>query len=646
MLSSKARPEWPPCPDGHDGRVRSHGFRRIKGGEFARPVFCCVHSTCDARCRDDCDGKHYFTGGSQARTAKHPNGLWCGECAHPRTLRDGRPVAVLWDFEAHLIAEALVSVGKGVSYRKAAQEMRASAFRYTTQNGVKVISEWGGSVHRYLDHFGVLVLDEIEHSKWPEVLVLDALPLRQRDYSEDDPFSWEQSGSGAILVAVGYTDPVAHHRRRTRNDDGELVERKPRERRRPHVWKMALSGGYNRWAWFDFLSSLPGTPKWIVVDGEAPVRLAIRMRWGDGPDAPVVFSCEGHFQRKFQERALKQDGLTGIEVDRLWPKRRRGVRREDQPRGPLWTRDDYRRLLDAVLAYDPGKVENITGWLLDHDEVIRRQFDLRDDHPGFPRGTGAVEAAISSVGDMFGERTKVIQNVYRTNITLGLMRAHLGHDDDVESYTRAIRDELERTNGRPDINWREHHFHGQIVRGSPGPEGSLFHLADYYEQLGEGARRPYWVGKQASSMANKLLLHNSYHFLNGYPPLTLTTSSVPSVRRTGLLLRDLPLIRREWDPANDLDPDTVKATYEKKPVGWICHEDPDHRWSQTVSARCGRLNGCPECQKVRGVATGSQRPSRDRLVAVRGAWGEFDEPPVVSPVLVAPAWLVDPVEDF
>jgi hypothetical protein len=68
--------------------------------------------------------------------------------------------------------------------------------------------------------------------------------------------------------------------------------------------------------------------------------------------------------------------------------------------------------------------------------------------------------------------------------------------------------------------------------------------------------------------------------------------------------------------------------------------------NQAVSARCGRLNDCPGCQKVRGVATASQRPPRDRLVAVRDAWGEFGEPPVAASVVAAPDWLVGPAEDF
>ena len=610
------------------------GYRRRKDRLFARPVFRCEHEACDDTCRrrrrkgdNPCGGIHYFTGGSQARTHEHPDGLWCSGCSRQRTMRDGLPIANQWDFEARLIADALVAVGSGASYRAAAQAMRMEARRYFLQSGVPIVSPWGGSVMRYLDYFGRLVLDQVEHTEWPEVLVLDAMPLRQRIVKDDDPFASEQAGSGAILVAVGYTDPIPHHRRRKLDENKNLVAVKPLIKRRPHVWKIAISGGYNRWAWEDFLAELPGTPKWIVVDGEAPVRLGIRRRWGDGPDAPVIYSCEGHLQRKFRDRALRQDKLAGIDVSRLWPEWKPNEPAEEQPHGPLFSRDDYRRLLDGVLAYPEDKVENISAWLRAHDETIREHFDFRDNHrgSGYPRGNGAAEAAITSLGGALGDRTKVLQNVYRTNIMLGLMAAHMGHLDDAATYMRIIRDELARTNGRPRINWRARHFTGRVHRGQANPEGSLFHLADYYQSLGEQEQRTYWIGKQSSSMEKKLLEHNIYHFLNGYPRLTLTDSSVPSVRLAGLRLRDLPLIRREWDPANPQDPDTIAATDYRDKVGWVCFDDPSHRFRQTVHARCSRLNGCPKCRRVRGSARPQAITARERLRRIRDMWGGYEE---------------------
>jgi hypothetical protein len=124
-------------------------------------------------------------------------------------------------------------------------------------------------------------------------------------------------------------------------------------------------------------------------------------------------------------------------------------------------------------------------------------------------------------------------------------------------------------------------------------------------------------------------------------------SAAPSVRCKGLRLHDLPLIRREWDPANDLDPDTLGAGYDKKEVGWICFEDPSHRWTRTVSERCSRLLGWPECGRYRGAASRQKPTDRERLGQIRAAWGDYDEPqtPIVTTATIA-ALAVALDEDF
>lgn len=445
---------WPRCPSGHAGEVRPHGFRKRKDGLYARPVFECHHDRCDASCAirrqrsaKPCAGVHYFTEPAQARTHEHPDGLWCVECSRERSLRDGLPVGHGWDFEALLIADALIAVGRGASYRKAAQAMRLAARRFELVGDVPIVSLRGNTLMRYLDYFGELVQREVDPAEWPEVLLLDALPLRKREEIEGDPFSFEQSGNGAILIAVGYSQIYEEPRRRRRNEFGQLVEVAPRVRRRPHLWLARLAGGYNRWAWADFLAELPGTPRWIVADGDAAVRLGVKLRWGDGPDAPIVYSCEAHLQRKFRDRALTQDRMVPVEVAMLWPEHRPD--QPDPPPAPLWSRDHYRRFLDAALAFAPDQVENITSWITLHNDTIERQFELRDAHPGFPRGNGPVETAILELQRFIGDRHKQFQNVYRTNIALGLMRSHLGGHDDISVYTRLVRDELARPTAGP-----------------------------------------------------------------------------------------------------------------------------------------------------------------------------------------------------
>jgi len=617
----------PACPDGHLGKITFHGYRKRTDGLYARPRYLCDHQQCGPRCRPTCKGRHTFTGSEQTRTHAHPEGLWCRECDRERSLRDGTPVGNYWDFEARLIADALIAVGAGASYRSAAVGMRLAARRvHHDAKGVPYASKAGETVARYLDHFGELALSQFEHPEWPEVLVLDALPLWRREVVEGDPFSFEQSDNGAILFAVGYTEPVSHRRRRRRTDEDEQAggpARHNRPRRLPHLWRVEVAGGHDRWSWFDFLSSIGGTPKWIVVDGDSAVRFAIKLRWGTGPDAPIIYSCEGHLQNRFRERARDEDHLTGHEIWKLWPKHKRGS--HDGPPGPLWSRDDYRRLLDAVLAYPPERVKNITSWIAYHDETIRRQFDLRERHPGYPRGTGATEAASRRVDLWIGDRWKTFQNVRRINITLGLMRAQIAGHADPAACSRVIRAELERTNGRPRLDWRQFHNPWALRKG-------LFHLSDAAVRRVEQDRRRYLINAQASSIAKKAARMNAYHLTNGYPPIELTDARTPSVKVEGKKVSDFPLIAREWDPANKGDPGTTEAG-STTIVGWVCAHNPPHRWRTKVGNRTRRLTGCGA---LRGGAARKATDDPPDLAAIRAAWGDYESTPALSASVVPP----------
>jgi len=358
-----------------------------------------------------------------------------------------------------------------------------------------------------------------------------------------------------------------------------------------------------------------------------------------------VFSCEGHLQRKFRERARDQDKLTGAQIWSLWPKHRRN---DPNPLpGPLWSPDHYRAFLDQVLTLDPERSKNVTSWIVHHDRTIRRQFDLRDQYPGMPRGSGAVEAGIVKLGAWLGARTRAFQNVRRINITLGLMRANLGGHADPSLYSRIIRDELERTGGRPDIKWRAHHLPWAVSPDRPSPPGSLFRLADDAQATTEANRRRYWVSAQATSMAKKIAAMNDYHYLVGAPPLVLTSARTPSVSVAGKMVSDFPKYMDEWDPTNALDPYSTPAGRDVE-VDWICMDAPTHRWHRSISARLVRLLGCRECKRHRGAGVEAKVGSdpaqlRASLKAIREAWGNYEElrPAAVAELPADPAWLAD-----
>jgi len=97
----------------------------------------------------------------------------------------------------HLVAEALVAVGRGVSYTRAAQRARAAAGwdPLTGESAGQMVAEW-------VDAWAPAVLDALAETEQPESLVLDSTD-----------FWWTNSSTRtrrrefAILVAHGYTGP-------------------------------------------------------------------------------------------------------------------------------------------------------------------------------------------------------------------------------------------------------------------------------------------------------------------------------------------------------------------------------------------------------------------------------------------------------
>jgi hypothetical protein len=493
------------------------------------------------------------------------------------------------------------------------------------------------TVARYIDHFAELVLCEVEHDAWPEVLVLDALPLRRREVVEDDPFSWEMEGNGAILFALGYTDPLPRRSRRSLvalraltlaaqlNVLGDMPDemlvglayasspRPKSPKRLPHLWRVQVAGGLDRWSWLDFLNSLPGTPEWVVVDGDSAVRYAVEERWHG---VPVLYSCEGHMKLNFQKRARDKDKLPGIDIWRLWPDYNRA--QPDATRGPLFTPDDYRRFLDQLLTYPPDKIKNAASWVAHHDATVRRQFELR--RPGYLRGIGGVEAASRKIDGWIGDRRRSFQNVRRLNLTLGLMRAQIAGHADPARYSRIIKEELERTNGRPELDWTAHN-------NQAGQKG-LFELSERAELYAEDQKRIYWSAAQAATVERKVAVINAFHAIHGFPPVELTKAKTPAIKTTNKTVADFPLIAREWDPANPDDPEHTAAGGNDE-VAWICYSDPRHRWRAKVGQRCGRAVGCPECGRVRGVAIKEEQPD---LATIRARWGDYED---VTPVALS-----------
>ena len=181
----------------------------------------------------------------------------------------------------HLVAGALVAVGRGVSYSLASQRARVAAGR-NLMNGDGA----GGLVAEWVDVWAPVVIAALAETAQPETLVLDGTD-----------FNWTNRRTGtrrrefAVQIAYGYTA------------DG--VRR---------VWgvRAAPTAQAEDYAALLHDLHLPAPPRSIVIDDDKAIQAALRQVWPPGTaDAPVVFLCEHHLRERVIAVLRKDDAHAG-----------------------------------------------------------------------------------------------------------------------------------------------------------------------------------------------------------------------------------------------------------------------------------------------------------------------------------------------
>lgn len=59
-----------------------------------------------------------------------------------------------------------------------------------------------------------------------------------------------------------------------------------------------------------------------------------------------------------------------------------------------------------------------------------------------------------------------------------------------------------------------------------------------------------------------------------------------------------PQLVDQIDPRFEVDPTRIK-TYSNRKIGWICSNNPDHKWTSVVANRTKRGDGCAICDQAR-----------------------------------------------
>ena len=340
----------------------------------------------------------------------------CEACEREVGLHEGPHAARSYQFVARGIAEALVMVGAGSTYREAAlvTRERAKRLRANPNTGEMRFTRHGSLVMDWVEVFAPVVFEAYRPRAWPASgsLLLDDLPFRVRD-----PRTGRHRIAFRVFAAMGY------------------------EAGRAKLWRLQAYTSKSQADWEAFLGGLDGAPSRVVCDNDSGLTNAVCARF---PDAEL-YVCEWHLRHA---------------LERLM-----GKLRTEEPQH----RDAIDELLADVEAAFTGRffwapflerchaagIARLSEWLNSTGQIVADQLSRRGAHssrPGdTPLTTSPLDAFINPIRVSIGPRAYGLKNRERTNRMLMLMQLHANRQDDDNAYVTHIRECLEANQGRPSI---------------------------------------------------------------------------------------------------------------------------------------------------------------------------------------------------
>jgi hypothetical protein len=342
----------------------------------------------------------------------------CESCERDVGVHEGPHAARHYQFVARGVAETLVAVGSGSTYRDAALVARERAKRLRVgPGGESRFSRHGSLAMDWVEVFAPVVFEAYRPRTWPASgsLLLDDLPFRVRD-----PDSGRHRIAFRIFSAMGY------------------------ERGRPKLWRLEAFTTKSQRDWEAFLAGLDGAPPRVVCDNDDGLTRAVRACF---PDAEL-YLCEWHLRHA---------------LERLMGKLRT---EEPQHREAI---DDLLPDVEAAFtglafwapflerAHAAG-IPRVSEWLNTTGRIVEDQFRRRGPRSARPAdtplSTSPLDAFINPIRASIQPRAYGLKNRQRTNRMLMLMQLHADHHDDVHAYTHLIREWLQVNQGRPGVDRR------------------------------------------------------------------------------------------------------------------------------------------------------------------------------------------------
>ena len=339
----------------------------------------------------------------------------CESCERPVDLHEGPHAARRYQFVARGIAEALVAVGAGRSYRQAAlvARERARRLRADPDTGAPRMTRHGQLVGDWVEVFAPVVFVPHRRSAWPQSgsLLLDDLPFSVRD-----PATGRFRVAFRVFCAAGF------------------------ERGRPKLWRLEAFPDASQANWEAFLGALEGAPSRVVCDNHSGLKGAVRAAF---PEAEL-YLCEWHLRHALERlmAKIRQEPEDRAAIDALLPRVEAGFT------GPSFWKPFVR---DALAA----EIPRLSEWLEGTGRVVEDQFrrrGLRSQRPAdMPLSTSPMDGLIEPIRAALHPRRYGLKNRERTNRLLLLMQLHVNRQDDPTAYARDIRAWLEVNAGRPHV---------------------------------------------------------------------------------------------------------------------------------------------------------------------------------------------------
>ncbi len=340
----------------------------------------------------------------------------CEVCERAVHLHEGPHAARHYQFVARGIAEALMAVGAGATYRQAAlvARERARRLRSDPDTGELRLTRHGQLVMDWVEVFAPVVFEAHRPAAWPAAgsLLLDDLPFSVRD-----PATGRFRIAFKVFCAVGF------------------------EHQHPKLWRIEAFPEATQANWEAFLRSLEGAPSRVVCDNHSGLTAAVRSAFPQ----TELYLCEWHLRHAL-ERLMDK-------IHRSEPQHRAAIdtllsRVEAAFTGPSFWKPFVR---DAHAA----EIARLSSWLQSTGRIVEDQFTRRGLRsmrgPDMPLSTSPMDGLIGPIRDILHPRRYGLKNQQRTNRLLLLMQLHANRQDDERDYATTIRAWLQTNRGRPHV---------------------------------------------------------------------------------------------------------------------------------------------------------------------------------------------------